>query len=134
MIVTAVPGAPDEIESPLMFGAGVTVNATPLLLRPPEPSTTGPVVAPMGTGTIMLPSLQLNGVATVPLNWMVLVPCGIPKPEPVTVTLEFAGPLVGEMLVMLGGGSTVKLTELEVPACVTTTGPVVAPFGTGVTI
>jgi hypothetical protein len=28
----------------------------------------------------------------------------------------------------------VKLIALEVPACVTTTGPVVAPFGTVVTI
>jgi len=58
----------------------------------------------------------------------------MPKPEPLTVTSGFTGPLVGGMPVMLGGGITVKLMELDGPPCVTTTEPVVAPVGTGTTI
>src|SRR5215475_1284704 len=73
-IVTAVPGAPEEGERLVMLGPGVTVNVTSLLLMPPADITTDPVLAPDGTGTTMLPSLQLNGVAVVPLNFTVDVP------------------------------------------------------------
>jgi len=37
-------------------------------------TTTLPVVAPLGTGTVMLVSSQLVGVAVTPLKVMVLVP------------------------------------------------------------
>ena len=56
-----------------MFG-GMTVNATALLATPPTVTTTLPVVAPLGTGTMMLVALQLVGVAGALLNVIVLVP------------------------------------------------------------
>src|SRR5580704_9592227 len=87
----------------VMLGADVViVNATPLLAIPPTVTTTFPVVAPEGTGTAMLVALQLEGVAAVPLNDTVLVPCEAPKFPPVIVTEVATGPVVGFRLVMLG--------------------------------
>jgi len=120
-----------------MLGPGfVTVKLTPLLATPPTVTTTLPVVAPLGTGTAMLVALQLVGVATVPLNVTVLVPCVAPKFAPVIVTDAPTNPDVGLTLVMLGPGAvTVKLTPLlATPPTVTTTFPVVAPAGTGTTM
>ena len=51
----------------------------------------------------MLVADQLVGVAVVPLNVTVLVPCVAPKFVPVIVTAVPTGPLVGDRLVMLGG-------------------------------
>src|SRR5438552_5752913 len=95
-----------------------------------------PVVAPAGTGATMLVAPQLVGVATVPLNFTVLVPCVAPKFAPVIVTDVPTNPDVGFRLVMLGAGTvTVKLTPLlATPPTVTTTFPVVAPVGTGTTM
>ena len=119
----------------VMVGPPETVNVTPLLFVPPVVTTTEPVVAPAGTGTRMLVSLQLIGVPLVVLNFTTLVPCGEPKPEPVTVTTVFIGPVVGEMPLIVGGPLTVKLTPaLATPPTVTMTGPLVAPVGTGTTI
>jgi len=73
VIVTDVPIAPEEAERLVMLG-GMTVNAIPLLGTPPTVTTTMPVVAPVGTGTMTLVALQLVGVAGVPLNVTVLVP------------------------------------------------------------
>jgi hypothetical protein len=50
----------------------------------------------------MVSALQLVGVAVVPLNVNVLVPCVAPKPEPAIVTEAPTAPEVGERLVMLG--------------------------------
>jgi hypothetical protein len=51
----------------------------------------------------------------------------------VIVTAVPTPPEVGDKLVMLGAGDTVKLTPLlPIPPTVTTTFPVVAPDGTGV--
>src|SRR5499425_3826571 len=97
--------------------------------------TTFPVVAPAGTGATMLVADQLVGVAVVPLNFTVLVPCVAPKFVPVIVTEVPTGPLVGDRLVMLGATVTVKLTPLLArPLTVTTTLPVVAPDGPGTTM
>jgi hypothetical protein len=134
LMVTAVPAAPLAGESDVMLGPGVTVKVTPLLVVPPATIVTGPVVAPAGTGTRMLESLQLVGVAVVPLNFTRLVPCGMPKPEPAIVTAVLTVPEVGVSKEMLGGGITGKLTEFEAPPCVTITGPVVAVAGTATTI
>ena len=83
----------------------------------------------------MLVALQLVGVALVPLNVTVLVPCEAPKLLPLIVTDVLTGPEVGLRLVMLGGGVTVKaMPLLATPFTVTTTFPVVAPPGTGTTI
>jgi len=117
-----------------MLGPGLTVKVTPLLVVPPATIVTEPVVAPAGTGTTMLESLQLVGVATVPLNFTTLVPCGMPNPEPEIATAVLTVPEVGESEEMFGGGITEKLTEFEAPPCVTIAGPVVAVAGTGTTI
>jgi hypothetical protein len=57
-----------------LFMVGATVKVAPLLAWPLTVTTTGPVVAPAGTGTAILVALQLLGVAAVPLNVTVLVP------------------------------------------------------------
>ena len=58
----------------------------------------------------MLVALQLVGVAAIPLNVTVLVPCVAPKFVPVIVTGAHS-PEVGFRLVMLGA-VTVKCTPL----------------------
>jgi hypothetical protein len=83
---------------------------------------------------MMLLSLQLNGVAAVPLKVTLPLPWGIPNPEPLIVICEFTPPLAGERPLIAGGGMTVKLAEFDATPCVTITGPVVVPDGTGTTI
>ena len=61
----------------------------------------------MGTGPTTDVSLQLVGVAAVPLNVTVLVPGVPPKLVPVIVTDVPIGPEVGDKLLMLGVRSTV---------------------------
>ena len=78
-----------------------------MLARPPTVTTTVPVVAPAGTGTTMLVADQLVGVAAVPLNLTVLVPCVAPKLVPAIVTAVPTGPLVGDRLVSVGAIVTV---------------------------
>jgi len=80
----------------------------------------------------MLVALQLVGVAVVPLNVTVLVPCDAPKLAPVIVTELPVGPKLGLRLVILGGAVTPKSTPLlGTPPTFTSTLPVVAPVGTG---
>src|SRR5690348_13004354 len=74
VIVTDVPMGPDVGFRLVMLGGGVTVKGTLLLACPPTVTTTFPVVAPEGTGTVMLVSLQAVGVPAVPLNVTVLDP------------------------------------------------------------
>jgi hypothetical protein len=135
VIVTEAPTKPDVGFKLVMLGAGlVTVNATPLLAIPPTVTTTLPLVAPAGTGTTMLVALQLVGVAVVPLNFTVLVPCVAPKFAPVIVTEAPTKPDVGFKLVMLGPAAVIvnNTPLLAAPPTVTTTLPVVAPVGTTV--
>jgi len=87
-----------------MLGVGTTVKVTPLLGTPPTVTTTLPDVAAAGTGTRMLVAVQLVGVAMVPLNLTVLVPCDAPKFEPLIVTEVPVGPVVGFRLAMFGTG------------------------------
>jgi len=94
-----------------------------------------PVVAPVGTGTVIVVAFQLVGVALVPAKVTVLVPFVEPKLAPVIVTSVPTAPEVGLRFVMLGVGSTVKLTPLlGTPPTVTVTFPVVAAVGTGTTM
>jgi hypothetical protein len=131
VIVTDVPTGPDVTDRLVMLGGTVTVNATPVLARPPTVTTTFPVVAPLGSATVILFALQFVGVAVVPLKATVLLPCVVPKFVPVIVTDVPMGPDVGEMPVMLGGTVTVNATPLLAsPPTVTTTFPVAAPLGT----
>ena len=60
----------------------------------------------------MLVEVQVPGVARVPLNFTVPLPCGEPKLVPVMVTDVPSGPEVVDKLVMLGAATTVKLTPL----------------------
>jgi hypothetical protein len=104
-IVTAVPTAPDAGLKVVMLGtAAPTEKLTPLLAIPPTATTTFPVVAPLGTATVMLVALQLVGVPVVPLNFTVLVPCVAPKFAPMIATAVATDPEFGFKLVMLGAG------------------------------
>lgn len=112
---------------------GITVKFNPELATPPTVTTTFPLVAPAGTGTAMVPELQLVGKAAVPLKLTVLDPCVDPKLVPAIVTNVPTVPAAGERL--RTPGATVKLDPLlAVPFTVTTTLPVVAPGGTVTTI
>lgn len=74
MVTEAPTWAPTGV-MPVMFGVGKTVNATALLAAtPPTVTTTLPLVAPLGTNTLILVALQIVGVAAVPLKVTVLVP------------------------------------------------------------
>jgi hypothetical protein len=98
-------------------------------------TTTLPLVAPAGTGTVMLFADQAVGVAAVPLNVTVLVLWLDPKLDPLIVTAVATGPLDGERLVSVGAVVTAKVSALLAsPLTVTTTLPDVAPAGTGTTI
>src|SRR6201988_3646473 len=121
-----------------MLGAGrrvVTVKAMPLLVCVPTVTVILPVVAPVGTGTVMLVALQLVGAAVAPLNLTRLVLCVAPKFAPGIATGVPTVPEVMERLVMLGaGGGVVTVKAMPLLVCVptvTVTLPVVAPVGTG---
>src|SRR5271166_6387382 len=135
VIITGVPTAPDIWLKLVMLGGTVTVKFAPLLVTPPTVTTTLPVVAPLGTGTVILVPLHAVGVPAVPLNVTVLVPCVAPKFVPVIITGVPTAPDIWLKLVMLGGTVTVKFAPLLVtPPTVTTTLSVVAPLGTGTVI
>jgi hypothetical protein len=135
VIVMEVPTAPEFWLNPVIDGpAAVTVKVTPLLATPPTVTTTLPVVAPLGTGTVMPVEFHDVGEAPVPLKVTVLEPWLAPNAVPVIVTAVPIDPDVGVRLVMVGV-LTVKVTPLlAVPFTVTTTLPVVAPPGTGTTM
>ena len=106
VIVTGAPTAPLVGDKLVMLGAATTVNEEPLLATPLTVTTTLPVVAPVGTvATIdVVPQLVIV-VAVVPLNFTVLVPCGVPKFVPVIVTEAPTAPELGDRLVMLGAAN-----------------------------
>jgi len=108
LIVIGAPAIPDVGETAAITGG--TVNVTPLLVAPPTRTVIDPAEAPLGTGTVMLVALQLDGLLGTPLNKTLLDPCVVPKFDPVIVTAVPTGPESGEILAMLG--ATVKLTWL----------------------
>src|SRR5262249_19812531 len=87
---------------PVMVGDDRAVNALPLLATPPTVTTTLPVVAPAGTGTVMLVFDHAVGVPAVPLNVTVLVPGAEPKLNPVMMTDVPTAADVSDRLVMFG--------------------------------
>jgi hypothetical protein len=112
--------------------AEVTVKFTPLLAAPLTVTTTFPVIAPAGTGAVMVVEVQFVGVVPVPLKVTVLFPWLPPKFAPEIVTEVPTTPAVGFKVLMLGGMVTVKSTPLLcTPPTVTMTLPVMAPTGTG---
>jgi len=114
-----------------MFGEPGIVKTTPLLGVPETFTTTGPVIAPSGTVTLMLVELQPATPADTPLNVTTLLPCDAPKSVPEIVTGVPAAPSGGIRANMAGTLATVKLPGLlGTPPTVTITFPVVAPVGT----
>src|SRR5215470_18562478 len=135
-IVTTVPTGPLAGARFVRVGAltVVTVKGRPLLGKPPTVTTTMPLVALPGTGTVRLVADQIVGAATMPLNVTVLVPCVAPKFVPAIVTTVPTGPLAGARLVRVGALTVVTVkgrSLLGKPPTVTTTMPLVAPAGTG---
>jgi hypothetical protein len=136
LIVNTVRTGPDNgvIDEIVGVVGGVlpTVKSTPLLGELFTVTTTFPVIAPLGTGAVILVALQAVGVAVVPLNLTVLVPCVAPKLDPAIVTTVAIGPHVGLTPEISGPAGSVKSRpSLGTPPTVTTTLPVVAPLGTG---
>jgi len=110
-----------------------TVKLAPLLATPPTVTTTLPVVAPVGTLVTMLVSLQLAGVAAIPLKVIELSPFVTPKLTPLIVTEVPTVPDVGFKLTMKG--TTVNgIGLLATPPTVTTRLPETLPAGTGTTM
>jgi len=112
-IVTDVPIGPFAGVSEVRTGGTATVNGSALLAAPLTVTTTFPVKAPTGTGTTMLVADQLVGVALIPLNLTVLVPCVAPKLVPVIVTAVPTGPIAGERLVKARGAGASKMISVE---------------------
>jgi len=133
VIVTEVSTSPEWGSSEMIDGEDpVTMKVTPLLACPSTVTTTGPVLAPAGTLTVILSSSHFLAAAFRPLKVTVLIPCAVPKFSPLTFTESPTPPSSGFSLPITGGGPvTVKVTWLlaAVPT-VTTTGPVVAVDGT----
>ena len=127
-IVTAAPTAPEAGDRLVTLGGGITVNGNPMLVNPFAVTTTGPVVAPLGTSAQMDVSVQLLIVAATPLK--VAEPWVSPKLIPVIVISVPTPAEAGERLVMPGRGGvvTVNVTPLLCTpfADMTVTGPVVA--------
>ena len=94
--MTDVPTDPEFGFKLWMPGPDPTANTRPLLDSPATVTITGPVVAPVGTGTAILAGLQLVAVAKVPLKVTVLVPCAEPKFEPEIVTEVPVDPPLGD--------------------------------------
>jgi len=135
VIVTEVPTVPDVGDRVLMVGGAVTVKETPLLTEPLTVTTTFPLVAPLGTGTVIKVPLQVwvGAYTVLLLNRTKPGPCVGPKPEPLIVTTAPTGPELGERLVILG--TTAKeATLLFTPFTVTTMVPEVAVDGMGAII
>jgi len=103
VMVTAAPTAPVVIDKLVI--AGVTVKLFPLLATFETVTTTLPVVAALGTVTLMLVAPHVDTVAVVPLNLTVLLPWVEPKFVPVIVTEVPTGPEVTERLVMVGAAA-----------------------------
>ena len=102
LMVTPAPTGPAVGETLAIMGGGITVNSIPLLASQPSATITLPVIAPLGTGTVMLFAPQLVGVAILPLKVTVLLPCAAPKPDPAIVTAVPDMPVFGDMPVIVG--------------------------------
>jgi len=130
VIVTLAPTSPLVGEKLVMVGGNTTVKLLALVAVPPGVVTLiVPVVAPAGTVAVICVAELTVNVALVPLNFTAVAPV---YAVPVTVTLAPTAPLLGEKLVIEGGGITVKELALVPvpPAVVTLMVPVVAPLGT----
>jgi len=83
----------EDAETEMEKSGERTVNRAPLLACPPTVTTTLPVVAPLGTVTVMLVALHALAVpAETPLNVTVLLPWIAPKFVPLIVSVEPVAP------------------------------------------
>ena len=130
VIVMLAPTPPLLGEKLVIEGGGITVKELALVPVPPAVVTLiVPEVAPAGTVAVICVAELTVNVAVVPLNFTAVAPVNA---VPVIVTLAPTAPLLGEKLVIAGGGITVKELALVPvpPAVVTLMVPVVAPLGT----
>src|SRR3989338_5988635 len=132
VIVTVVPGGPDEGVKLAIECTGTTVNEVVLCAVPPGVVTRmAPVVALLGTVAVIVDALTMvKVVAVAPLNETAVVP---DKFLPVIVTVVPVVPDEGVKLAIEGTGTTVNEVELcavPPPGVVTRMAPVVALLGT----
>ncbi len=136
-IVTWTPKTPLVGLNEEMMGGVVTVKLLELTAVEPETVTLiGPVEAPEGTVTTSFVVVADETVAAAPLNCTESFDLVALKFVPLMVTDVPTAPLVGEKLERVGGNTTVKLPLLVAVLLPTLTEifPVLAPFGTAVTI
>jgi hypothetical protein len=95
-MVTTCPGRPLAGLNPVISGR--IENVAPLLFWPFAVTTTGPVVAPLGTTAVMLFELQAETAAVRPLN---RTEPDVPKYDPVMVTGVPGTPTTGARLAMM---------------------------------
>jgi len=112
-MVTKAPGAAGLGDAPVILGAGVTVNVVPEFAWPPTVTTTGPVVAPVGTGAVILVLPQAEGVAVVPLNLTVLPTCVERKLVPAMTIEDPIAPVFGVKDVTVGTPVGVGIVTIE---------------------
>jgi hypothetical protein len=99
------------VSVPVKSEALLTQKVSPLLAIPLTVTTTCPVVAPLGTGTVIEPPAHFVGVAVIPLNVTVLVFCLAAKLFPLIVTGVPTVPWSGVRVLITGAG-TVNGTAL----------------------
>lgn len=117
---------------------GMTVKTAALLAWPPTVTTTlaGPTGAEPPMKNEIWVAVQKDTPTEPPLKVTKLVPWLAPKLLPLMFICDrFTGPEVGDRLLMVGDGMTVKVAPLLVcPPTETTTLPVVAVAGTNATM
>jgi len=136
-IVTVAPTAPDEGLRLVMVGLGNTVKSDVLVMVMLFTVTEIlPVVAPVGTMTVMLVFVDDVTAAIVLLNLTIWSVGVVLKFVPLMITSAPAAPVVGLKLVIVGVGNTTKSEVLVpvTPPTVTEIFPVLAPAGTTVVI
>src|SRR5579864_874554 len=104
-MVTLAPVGAEPGVTPVI--TGITRNDAVLLAAPPTVTTTSmkPGRRLLGTGDMILVSVQEVGTDATPPMVTVLAPCVVPKPEPLIVRAEptgLTGPAVGEIVEMAG--------------------------------
>ena len=134
---TGVPDTPEFGLRLVMTGVGITVKLAP---APEYPFTLTvrlkvPAGAEAGTGTAREFSVALLGVAMTPLKFTWMRSCASPRFVPVMVNTVPAAPEPGETLATAGVASTLNSKPLLAALFTfTSTGPEVAPTGTGTVI
>jgi hypothetical protein len=133
VMTTSAPTAPLAGLNPVIVGFPKTVKSFELVMVTPLVVTViGPVVAPLGTVTVMLVVVDEITVALTPLNLTTLLTAVVLKFVPVIITVAPGAPLDGVKPVKVGIGNTVKLVAVVIatPFTIIDIGPVIAPAGT----